>query len=38
MKNPQKKRKEFCKRTLKELKNLPSLKIEFNLSRGGAVW
>ena len=34
MKNHLKKRKEFSKKTLKELKSLISLKIEFNYNAG----
>ncbi len=34
MKNPLKKRKEFFKKTLKELKNLTNLRIEFEYTAG----
>ncbi len=34
MKNPPKKKKEFCKKILKELKNLINLKIEFKYIAG----
>ena len=34
MKNPQRKKKEFCKKTLKELKSLINLKIEFKYTAG----
>ena len=38
MKNLLKRKKEFFKKILKELKNLISLKIEFKIPRGGAAW
>ena len=34
MKNPRRKRKEFFRKTLKELKNLINLKIEFKYTAG----
>ena len=38
MKNPQRRKKEFSKKILKELRSLINSKIESNIPRGGAAW